>query len=101
MARATQDPGKTPTFGDELRQVEAHLIGFSEALYDRVLHVELLDWIRDQMRFPGIEQLKMQIARAIDGLELPEPGLMSDSRAVPVGVPSLAHNSVPKELVAV
>ena len=29
------------------------------------MQLELLDWIRDQMRFPGIEKLKEQIARDV------------------------------------
>lgn len=57
--------GKAPTFGDEQRQVEAHLIDFTGDLYGRTMQLELLDWIRDQMRFPGIEKLKEQIARDV------------------------------------
>src|SRR5207249_2354574 len=57
--------GKTPTFGDERRQVEAHLLDFTGDLYGRTIQLELLDWIRDQMRFPGIEKLKEQIARDV------------------------------------
>ena len=40
--------GTLPTFGEERRQVEAHLIGFDGDLYGRTLRVELIDWIRDQ-----------------------------------------------------
>jgi riboflavin kinase/FMN adenylyltransferase len=54
--------GKTPTFGDEPRQVEAHLIGYDGDLYGRTIHVALLDWLRDQIRFPGVDRLKAQIA---------------------------------------
>jgi riboflavin kinase/FMN adenylyltransferase len=57
--------GKTPTFGDQKRQVEAHLIGFDGNLYGRTIHLELLDWLRDQMRFPDVERLKEQIARDV------------------------------------
>ncbi len=57
--------GVAPTFGDSRRQVEAHLIDFSGDLYGRTLHLELLDWLRDQMPFKGIEALKAQLARDI------------------------------------
>jgi len=57
--------GKTPTFGDQQRQVEAHLIGYEGDLYGRTLHLELLDWLRDQMRFPGVARLKEQLARDV------------------------------------
>ncbi|MDB5171858.1 MAG: ribF [Phycisphaerales bacterium] len=54
--------GTLPTFGDSDRQIEAHLIGFAGDLYGRVLTVELVDWLRDQRKYDGIEPLKAQIA---------------------------------------
>jgi riboflavin kinase/FMN adenylyltransferase len=57
--------GTTPTFGDSRRQIEAHLIGFDGDLYGRTIHLELLDWTRDQIRFSGIDTLKSQLARDI------------------------------------
>jgi riboflavin kinase/FMN adenylyltransferase len=57
--------GTTPTFGETVRQVEAHLIGFTGDLYGRTLRLELCDWLRDQQKFPGAEALKAQLARDI------------------------------------
>lgn len=55
--------GTMPTFGaDNQRQVEAHLIGFDSDLYDQVIDVELIDWIRDQVKFSSIDQLKTKLA---------------------------------------
>ncbi|MDB5329681.1 MAG: ribF [Phycisphaerales bacterium] len=54
--------GTLPTFGEYDRQIEAHLIGFAGDLYGRVLTVELIDWLRDQRKYDGIEPLKVQIA---------------------------------------
>jgi riboflavin kinase / FMN adenylyltransferase len=58
--------GTMPTFGRNARQIEAHLIGFDGDLYDTTLTVELLDWLREQRAYSGIEPLKLQIARDID-----------------------------------
>jgi riboflavin kinase/FMN adenylyltransferase len=58
--------GTNPTFGQNPRTVEAHLIGYSGDLYGQTLRLELLDWLRDQQTFPGIEPLKQRIARDID-----------------------------------
>lgn len=55
--------GTMPTFGENNRQVEAHLLGFSGDLYNRTIRVELLDWIRDQQKYPGVDALKSQLAR--------------------------------------
>ncbi|HVT87855.1 MAG TPA: riboflavin biosynthesis protein RibF [Tepidisphaeraceae bacterium] len=54
--------GTMPTFGEHQRQIEAHLLGFSGDLYDQVIEVELTDWIRDQVRFDGVQQLRDQLA---------------------------------------
>ena len=60
--------GTMPTFenGNNRRQVEAHLIGFSGDLYGKTLRVELTDWVRDQLKFDGVESLKAQMAKDID-----------------------------------
>jgi len=58
--------GTMPTFGQNVRQVEAHLIGFDGDLYGRTIGVELLDWLRDQHKFPDVHALKTQILRDIE-----------------------------------
>jgi riboflavin kinase/FMN adenylyltransferase len=55
--------GTMPTFGKNQRQVEAHLIDFTGDLYGQHLRVEVIDWVRDQRKFKGIEALKSQMAR--------------------------------------
>jgi riboflavin kinase / FMN adenylyltransferase len=58
--------GTMPTFGENKRQVEAHVIGFNGDLYGKTISVELLDWMREQRAFLGVEPLKVQIHRDID-----------------------------------
>ena len=59
--------GTMPTFGHDLRrQVEAHLIGFDGDLFGQVMLVELLDWLRGQEKFNGVEALKAQMKRDLD-----------------------------------
>jgi len=57
--------GVAPTFGESRRQIEAHLIGFGGDLYGRTIQLELIDWTRDQLRFPGIDALKAQLGRDV------------------------------------
>lgn len=57
--------GTNPTFGQNPRTVEAHLIGFSGDLYGRTLRLQLLDWQREQRTFAGIEPLKQWIVQDI------------------------------------
>lgn len=51
--------GRRPTFfdTDNVRLFEAHIIDFSESIYGEWLVVELLDYIRGQVRFGSIQQL--------------------------------------------
>jgi riboflavin kinase/FMN adenylyltransferase len=57
--------GSMPTFGDGMQQIEAHLIGFDGDLYGRTVQLQLLDWLRDQQRFPGVEALQAQLSRDV------------------------------------
>src|SRR5690606_35341648 len=53
--------GTMPTFGPNARQIVAYLIGFHGDLYVRTLDLEILDWLREQRRFDGIDALKAAI----------------------------------------
>jgi riboflavin kinase/FMN adenylyltransferase len=53
--------GRRPTFGGGEMLLEAHLFDFADAIYGRTLRVQLLDYLRPEQRFDGIEALKAQI----------------------------------------
>lgn len=54
--------GVRPTVDDEKRLLlEAHLFDFSGDLYGRYVRVALVDFLRPEMKFDGIEALKRQI----------------------------------------
>jgi riboflavin kinase/FMN adenylyltransferase len=57
--------GNLPTFDEKVQQIEAHLVGFDGDLYGQTLGLELLDWLREQQKYPGIEALKEQLSRDI------------------------------------
>ena len=57
--------GTMPTFGPNARQVEAHLVGFDGDLYGQTLRVEVLDWLREQRKFKGLDALKAQLAQDV------------------------------------
>lgn len=54
--------GRRPTFGGQDVVLEAHLFDFDGDLYGRHLRVALIDHIRPEKKFDGIESLKAQIA---------------------------------------
>lgn len=57
--------GTLPTFKENRRQIEAHLVGFDGDLYGQQIAVELLDWQRPQRKYADIDALKVQIQRDI------------------------------------
>jgi riboflavin kinase/FMN adenylyltransferase len=58
--------GVSPTFADQERKVEVHLVDFTGDLYGSRLAVELVDRLRDTAKFDGIDSLKNQLAIDID-----------------------------------
>jgi riboflavin kinase/FMN adenylyltransferase len=54
--------GPNPTFAEQARKLEVHLLDFSGDLYGRTLRVEFWERLRETVRFEGVEQLKAQIA---------------------------------------
>jgi riboflavin kinase/FMN adenylyltransferase len=53
--------GRRPTFGKTEDLLEVHLLDFSGDLYGRHMRVQLVDFIRPERKFAGIDELKAQI----------------------------------------
>lgn len=60
--------GSKPTFGENPRICEAHLIGYQGPLddYGWPIRLEIHEWIRDQLKFSDANQLVDQLHRDID-----------------------------------
>jgi riboflavin kinase / FMN adenylyltransferase len=54
--------GRRPTVGGSDLRLEVHLFDFAGDLYSRHLRVELIDYLRPEQKFPGLDVLKAQIA---------------------------------------
>jgi riboflavin kinase/FMN adenylyltransferase len=54
--------GRRPTVGKLQENFEVHLFDFAGDLYGQVLRVQLIDFIRPEMKFSGLDALKAQIA---------------------------------------
>lgn len=53
--------GPNPTFGDLVRKIEVHLIGYAGSLYGEPLEVAFLAKLRDVATFSGVDQLRQQL----------------------------------------
>jgi riboflavin kinase / FMN adenylyltransferase len=58
--------GHNPTFGEERRKVEVHLVDFTGDLYGAQLDVDLLDRLREIVRFDSAAELQQQLARDVE-----------------------------------
>jgi riboflavin kinase/FMN adenylyltransferase len=59
--KAVASIGAKPTFGAYEPLLEVHVFDRNETLYGKRLHVELLEFLRDEQRFDNAEALKLQM----------------------------------------
>lgn len=57
--------GPNPTFGDDARKIEIHLLDFSGDLYGRVLDVEFHSRLREVVKFDSRDALVAQLQRDV------------------------------------
>ncbi len=57
--------GANPTFGENARKVEVHLIGFRGDLYGQTLAVDFLERLRDTRPFGSVAELVEQLRRDV------------------------------------
>lgn len=59
---AVTNVGKNPTFGNKSRTIETFIFDFDDSIYGRPFALEWKQRIRGEIKFPGAEALKKQIA---------------------------------------
>ena len=68
MWPAAANVGPNPTFGEDARKVEVHLIGFQGDLYGQSLAVDFVERLRDTRRFKGVTELVEQLGQDIEAV---------------------------------
>jgi riboflavin kinase / FMN adenylyltransferase len=63
---AVVNVGYRPTFGGTEHAIEAHLLDFEDDFYGRRMEIALVQRLRDERKFPGLEALRAQIATDIE-----------------------------------
>ena len=68
--KGVMNVGNRPTVSNDLiLSYEVHILEFDEDIYDSLLEVELTSFIRDEVKFDNIKQLKNQIAIDIKAIK--------------------------------
>ena len=55
--------GRHPTVPDGAPTIEAHIIGFQGDLYGRQAEVEIIAFLRSEVKFPSVDALREQLER--------------------------------------
>ena len=58
--------GTNPTFNNQERRVETYILDFAADLYGQSIQVDFCKKIRNEIKFPGISELKQQILQDVD-----------------------------------
>ena len=78
--------GPNPTFGDEAKKIEAHLIGFSGDLYGRAVELDFVERLRPTRKFAGrdelLEQIQADVEATVTDLRLGNVELLTHSADV-------------------
>jgi riboflavin kinase/FMN adenylyltransferase len=62
---AVVNVGVRPTFAETTLAIEAHLLDFSGDLYGKRMRLDFLLHLREELRFPSVDDLRAQIAKDI------------------------------------
>ncbi len=65
---ALSNVGHNPTVGGVARRVESFIIGFDGDLYGQRLRVHLLEYLRPEIKFSSVEELRVQISKDIESV---------------------------------
>ncbi|MBW6519655.1 MAG: bifunctional riboflavin kinase/FAD synthetase [Desulfoarculaceae bacterium] len=57
--------GYNPTFGEEKLVAEAHIFDFDQDIYGKPIKVNLLQYLRGEQKFSGVQELAAQIGRDV------------------------------------
>jgi riboflavin kinase / FMN adenylyltransferase len=66
---AAVNVGANPTFGENARKVEAHLLGFGGDLYGKPLAIDFVRRLRDTRPFANVDQLVEQLRRDVEQVQ--------------------------------
>lgn len=61
--------GYNPTFNEGVLKIETHILDFNQRIYDEVIEIQFLDFLRDDIKFDNQEDLINQMQIDIDRIK--------------------------------
>ncbi|MCF6765396.1 bifunctional riboflavin kinase/FAD synthetase [Thiotrichales bacterium 19S3-7] len=78
--------GRRPTLNGLKRLLEVHIFKFNQVVYHKIAKIEFLHWLRNEVKFANLDELKMQIAldiqKAKSWLHDHQPDLIEENEIV-------------------
>ncbi|SCG83399.1 riboflavin kinase / FMN adenylyltransferase [Proteiniborus sp. DW1] len=62
--------GSNPTFNDVDFSIETHILNFNENIYGKRVHIQLLEFIREEKKFSNKNELVKQVMRDIEKISI-------------------------------
>lgn len=81
---AAANVGCNPTVHGETVTIEPHILNFNEGIYGKIITVEFVEFLREEIKFPSVEELSAQIGRDAEKTAeiLNKKGLQQDTPVV-------------------
>lgn len=57
--------GYNPTFNEKNLKIETYILDFDEDIYDSIIKIEFMEFIRDDIKFNSVEELKNQMHKDV------------------------------------
>jgi riboflavin kinase / FMN adenylyltransferase len=73
MHRGMMNIGMRPTVDGKKRTIEVHIFNFNEDIYGQTMKVTLKKWLRSEVKFTGLDELKAQLAKDMVNAERGNP----------------------------
>lgn len=58
--------GTNPTVGGDIIKIETYILDFDEYIYDQNLEIEFIEYLRGEMKFENLEELKVQMKKDVE-----------------------------------
>lgn len=62
--------GTNPTVGGDIIKIETYILDFDEDIYDENLEIEFIEYLRTEMKFNSLEELKTQMQKDVDRVKI-------------------------------
>lgn len=62
--------GKNPTFKDDGLKIESHIIDFNEDIYGETIDLEFIQYLREEMKFQNLDELKKKVQEDISKVKM-------------------------------